>query len=188
VGEQIALARGGALRLLPRGALVGELVPRGVARGDFSGRGLASAERIEQHPLAIALQEQLVLVLAMDVHQHLAQLAKLRGGGGPAIHEAARARTGIHGAAQDAGAIALVQVLRRQPIAHGGELLDVEIRAHLGARRARAHDARIRAPAQGQSERIHEDRFARARLAGERGESRRQLEIEPLDDHIIPDG
>src|SRR6185369_2986530 len=56
VGEQIALARGGALRLLPRGALVGQLAPRGVARNDFAGSGLASAERIEQHPLAIALQ------------------------------------------------------------------------------------------------------------------------------------
>jgi hypothetical protein len=93
-----------------------------------------------------------------------------------------------HGAAQDAGAITLVQVLRGQPIAHGGQRIDVEIRAHVGARRAGAHDARIRAPAQGQSERIDEDRLARARLAGERGESRSQLEIEPLDDHIIPDG
>ena len=74
VGEQIPLAGEGALRLLPapRSASL-----RHVACPATSRAAASSAERIEQHPLA-TLQEELVLVLAMDVHQHLAQLAKLR--------------------------------------------------------------------------------------------------------------
>ncbi len=82
----------------------------------------------------------------------------------------------------------LVQVLRGEPFAHCGNVGDVEIGAHLGACRAGAHDARVGAAAEGQRERVDEDRLAGARFAGERAEARRKLEVEPIDDDVVANG
>ena len=160
-----------------------------MARRNFARklRGRA-AVRIEQRALAIALQQQLVIVLAMDVEQHLAQLAQLRGGGRAAVHEGARASGGVDGAAHEACAVAFVEFLGREPFAHRRQRGDVEIGAHLGALRPGAHHARIGAVAEREREGIDEDRLARAGLAGQRGEAARQLEVEPVDDHVVADG
>jgi len=43
------------------------------------------------------------------------------------------------------------------------------------------HKARVTAPAERERERIEQDRFARAGLAGEHGEARRAIDVEPFD-------
>jgi hypothetical protein len=86
------------------------------------------------------------------------------------------------------GAVGLVQLLRREPGTRLAVARDVEIRAHLGARRTRAHHIGVGTPADGERQRIDEDRLARARLAGQRREAVGELEVEPLDDHVVTNG
>ncbi len=171
-----------------RRALLGETAPSGERFGGIARKRLASRVRIEERALVVAPQEQLMIVLAMDVDEAFPQLAQLRDGRRPAIDERARAPSQVHRPPQQACAIALVQVLRGEPFAHRGNGGDVEIGAHLGAGRAGAYNARIGAAAEGQRKRIDENRLAGARLAGERAEARRQLEIEPIDDDVVANG
>jgi hypothetical protein len=81
VGDELALAGRGRLRALARRALVGELAP-GAEASRSRAQALRLAVRIEERALRIAPEQQLVLVLPVDVHQAIAELAKLRRGRG----------------------------------------------------------------------------------------------------------
>ncbi len=51
-----------------------------------------------------------------------------------------------------------------------------------------ADKSALRTHAQRQSQRIEQDRFARAGLAGQHAEAAMESEIEPVDQHDVPDG
>ena len=53
--------------------------------------------------------------------------------------------------------------------------------------RARAHHLGAAAPAERESERVHEDRLPGPGLSGERGQPGPELHIEPLDDREVAD-
>jgi hypothetical protein len=59
---------------------------------------------------------------------------------------------------------------------------------HLGRFGAGAHQPLPAAPAKRKGQRRHEDRLARARFAGERGESAGKLEPQVADQHEIANG
>ena len=183
--DELALAGGGRLRALACRALVGELAPGAEGLRDLGCKISGVAVGIQERALRVAAEQQLVLVLPMDVRQAIPQLAKLRGGRGPAVDEAARAPTRIDRPAQQACAIALVEVARREPVAHGGERSQVEVRADLRALRAGAHDTRIGTAAQRERKGIDKDRLSRPRLPRQRREAGRKLEVEPIDDDVI---
>ena len=65
---------------------------------------------------------------------------------------------------------------------------EVEDGDDLGPLRALAHHARIGTLAEGERERIDQDRFAGARLAGEGGKSGGKLKVERVDDGEVADG
>jgi hypothetical protein len=188
VCEQFAFARGTLLRAFARRALRRRAAPRPMQRRHLASELLGPGVGIEQLALALAPQQQLMVVLAVDVDEALAKFTQLRHRGGAAVHERTRASRGIHRAAHEAGAVALLEVLGFEPGAHGGHGAGVEIGAHLGALRPGAHHGRIGAVAERQLHRIHEDRLARAGLAGERGEARGEFQVEPVDDDVVADG
>ena len=53
---------------------------------------------------------------------------------------------------------------------------------------AGAHEAAVAARAQREAQRVEQDRFAGARLAGQDGEALIEREVEPLDEHDVADG
>src|SRR5438445_7945576 len=134
VGEERALARRGDLRALARRADFGGLAPLAETGGDLARGGLGTGERIEEGALAVAPHELLVLVLAVDVHEHLAHLAQLRRGRGPSVHERARAARRVDRAAKHARLVGLVEFLLREPAFRRARRGEVEFRADIRAR------------------------------------------------------
>ena len=63
----------------------------------------------------------------------------------------------------------------------------VEYRGDLALLRAMAHQARIAAAAERQRERIEQDGFARAGLAGQHREATGEFDIEPFDQDDVTD-
>jgi hypothetical protein len=114
VREEVALARGSLLRALARGALLGDAAPGGELRGDLGRQLPGPRERVQERALALALHQQLVVMLAVDVDQELAQFLQLRDRGRPAVHERARSPARVDRAPHEAGAITLLQLLGRR--------------------------------------------------------------------------
>lgn len=115
-------------------------------------------------------------VLAVDVDQVLGQLSQLRDGGRAAVDPGAAAPLHVDRAPQQQRALAGLEAALLQP---GQERRrQVELRAHLGALRTLAHQARFGTAAQRQLQRLDEDGLAGTRLAGEHGEAGLQRELE----------
>ena len=146
---------------------------------------LGSGVRVEEFPLGGCAQQRLVRVLAMQVDEPLARFLELREGGGAAIDEAARAARAVKRAAQHQAAGIAGEVALGEPRFHG--FGDIELAGELGALGALAHEGGVGAAADQQLDRVHQDGFAGAGLAGERGEARRQLERSVLDQHQVAD-
>ena len=64
---------------------------------------------------------------------------------------------------------------------------DVEGGDHLTVLGALAHQRRLAARAERQRERIEQDRFAGAGLAGQRGEAGAEIDIQPVDQDDVAD-
>jgi hypothetical protein len=85
-------------------------------------------------------------------------------------------------------AVAILQVVGGEPGARRLESRHVELGGDVRPLGTGTHHARIRARAQREAQRVHEDGFPGAGLAGERGEAARELEVEGSDDHEITEG
>ena len=142
---------------------------------------------VEQLALGIALEQRLVGMLAVDVHQLLAQFAQCLYRCGLAIDVAARAAVGADGAAQDAFTVHL-QFSLAQPGLHFVQRTDLEGGADLGTIAADAYRAAVGTIAQHQAEGVEQDRFAGAGLAGEHAHTGRELQLQLFDDGEITDG
>ena len=148
-------------------ALPRQRAPLPVGGGDRLHVFLQAGLRIEQLALRIGFQQGLVRMLAMDVDQHFADLAQLRDGGGHAIDEGFRAAAVVDHAAQQHRAVAGVEFILGQPGLQYRRQRAGELGADVGLGRALAHHAGVSPPAQRQRQRVDQDRFAGAGLAGE---------------------
>jgi len=137
--------------------------------------------------LQVALEQRLVGVLAVDVHQLLAQFAQALHRCRLAVDIAAGAAVGAHRAAQDALAVE-VEFPLFQPLTHGGQSADLEGGADLGAVAAGAHGAAVGAIAQYQAQGVEQDGFAGAGFAGEHGHAGDELQFQVFDQGEIADG
>ena len=91
-----------------------------------------------------------------------------------------------HDSAQMAAAV-LVEVFALEPVAQIGPAGKIEGRRELRAFAAVAHLRRIRATAREQQQRIDEQRFARAGLAGDHGHARAEGDFRFADDREVLD-
>jgi hypothetical protein len=142
--------------------------------------------RIDQLALRRAPHQRLKFVLTVDVHQQLAELAQSLQRHHLAIDERARTAIAPGDPAQDAFTVAL-DLVRRQPGKGGFVAANIESRAHLGALAAVTHDIRRGAATARQRQGIDDDGLARTGFAGERNESRAELELELVDDGEVAD-
>ncbi|MCY1358144.1 hypothetical protein D9M69_446680 [compost metagenome] len=150
--------------------------------GEFAGTG----EFVQQATMGVCLEQGLVLVLAVDIDQQLAQGLEVALGAGAAIYIGARPAFGGDDAAQDAGPV-VVQVALGQPGASFGDVADVEAGENVGLVGAGAHHAAVGAIAQGEAEGVEHDRLAGSGFAGDHGHSTLELQVQVLDDGVVMD-
>ena len=135
--------------------------------------------RVEQRALRRRLQQRLVRVLAVHVEEQLAQRLEPAHGHRTRVDEGPRAPVGGDHAAHDAVA-AVVQRLLLQPAAR--RLARLEHGVHLRAAGVAAHQPGPRALADGELQRIDQQRFAGAGLAAQDRHPRREIQLQVVDD------
>ena len=159
---------------------------RHLARVLFRARLARRRLAVEQGALRFAFQQRLMRMLAVDVDQHVAQLAQLRGGGGDAVDIRFRAARIVDHAAQQGAAVIVGKFIGHQPgLRH---LADGKIGRDVGLGRAFAHHAGVAAPAQRQRQRIDQDGLAGACFAREHAEAGGKLQLDGIDNDKIADG
>ena len=169
-------------------ATLDETAPLPVRGRGVGGQRRGAGVRVEQPALGVGAKQLLVSMLAVNVDEHLAELAELRERGGRAVDEGARAAAGIeHAAQQHAAVLFQRERLRLQPGFEIGARFGVggELRGDVGARLPGAHHAGVATLAHGQGQRVDQDRFARAGLPREHGETGGEFQVETIDDHEI---
>jgi hypothetical protein len=149
--------------------------PVGRHAADRLGVGLRAGLAVEQRALRLGFQQRLVRMLAVDVDQQsprsrnwvaVAATPLMKALERPALSITRRS---------SAPPSSCREFVRRQP---GARLLaDHEIGRDVGLGRAFAHHAGVAAPAQRQLQRVDQDRFAGAGLAGEDGKAGWRIQV-----------
>ncbi len=172
------------------GAVGSHLLLRGAAQRPqprhLDGLGLEAAIGVEQPAVSRGLDQRAVVVLAMDFDQRGADGAQHLHRHRLVIEEGAGAAVGQLDTAQDQF------VLRRNVVGgqdRAGRMIHrhVEGRRHLPLLGTLADQAGIAAGAQRQREGIEQDRLAGAGLAGQHRQTRREIDIEAVDQDDVSD-
>ena len=148
---------------------------------------LRGGKAVQQRQVAAHIQQRLMLVLAVDVHELIAHLLERRGGDERAVDAAYAAARAEQLAREDD-----LAVLRRkrellEHAVHGRVRLERERGLHGRLLRAGADELAAGALAKHEIERLDDDGFARARLAREDGEPILERDRQPVDQRDIPD-
>ncbi len=174
------------LRMLDR---LNPLAPCAPCPRDGGRRVGQSGVSVEQFALRVRAHQQLVRVLAVNIHQHLADLAQLRERRRGAVDERPREAVAIHHAPQHHGAAVMTVAARRAERLLVEPLLDLrmglEFRRDVRAAFTGAHHVRIGTGAERERQRVDQDRLAGAGFAGENSEAAVEFEIERGDDDEV---
>ncbi len=186
---QIVLVGAGA------GEAVDGLLPRGGGGAPVSpGRGLRrqlalmAAEGVEQLAMGAYVEQPVLLELALDLDQKIADLPHQSDARRGVGDEGAAAPIGAEDAAQHEGAVRRHRV---EPM-FGEEGPDGVIRGQgeFGRdhrlRRAAPHQPALGPHAESEAKRVEQDRLAGAGLAGEDAQPGAEGELQPFDQHEIP--
>jgi len=125
-------------------------------------------------------------VLAMDVYQRFSHLAQLLYRHRRTIQVGTRATVAVDHSPQQQASLG-VEIMCQQPgrgIRRGRE---VEFGGHFGAVAAGANQTGIGTLAEGESERVDQDRLAGTRFAGKRSEARLQVEFQAVNEDEVAD-
>ena len=136
--------------------------------------------------MAVLAQQRLMLVLAVDVDEQLADVAQITERGRPTIDVGASAALPRESAAERT-IFAFIKLAGLWPGQSIGQMADDKERADIGALGSRPYHAAIGTVAQAQAERIHEDGFTGAGFAGDHRKSRGKLQLEVLHDGKLTD-
>ena len=152
----------------------------------FCDQRLVAGVVVQQLPLGLAPQQGLMLVLAVNIHQPFTQFPQRLGRLGHAVDVAARAASTGDDPPQLAFPVA-VQVALGQPGARRRQGIEIEQGAEIGPFRPMADHVAVGAVAQQQTDGVHQDGFAGAGFAGDRGHPGRQFQFQFLDNSEIAD-
>ena len=128
-----------------------------------------------------------MLVLAVDVHQQVAELAQLLYRHRAAVDERLRRLVGFDRAPQHALAV-VEQFLRFQPARRGGGRFEFERGRDLGARATVTDDAGVGALAERERQGVNDDGFSGAGFAGEHRQPAVEAEFQAFDQGDVTDG
>ena len=164
----------------------GGLAPCRVHARGLGGERAEAAEGVERRAMRGGVEQALRLELPVDLDQRRAQRAEKPHRTGLVVDECAAAPVRPDDTAQDELALGIEPLLGRDR-AGGMVRRDVEDGRDAGALRARAHHRRVGARAEGEAERVEQDRLAGARLAGQRHDARLEGKVELVDQHDVTD-
>ena len=128
-----------------------------------------------------------MLMLAVDIHQQLAQLTQLRRGHCRTIDKSTRTAAGVDHPAHQAYIAFVCKLLFLKVFFYGLKGGNIEFGAHLGTLRTLPHHQRIRTRTQHQCQRIDQNGFARTRFAGKHRKAGVELQFHAFDDDEIAD-
>ena len=117
------------------------------------GKGFRAGKLIQQFSVGVLAQQGLVLVLAVNVHQHAAQFLELGKRTGLAVNEGSGAALLADATAQDA-VFGVIQFLLFQPVPGLGNARNVKACGNVGPLGAMAYRAGIRTTTHGQPQGI----------------------------------
>jgi hypothetical protein len=179
------------------GGRAGDVGAQGL--GAFAGRapvapalrhhcGFGAGEGVEQRPMSARVQQADRLVLAVDLHQDVADLLEHADARRLVVDEGARPAVGAQCTAQHKVLLAVIgQALVFQQVPDRVGRFRSEGGGGHGLGRAAPHEARLGARAGRQPQGVEDDGLARPRLAGERGQAWADGEVQGLDQHHVPD-
>ena len=148
--------------------------------------GLQAGIFVQQLPLRGGMHQRLVRVLPVDVDQLLAEFAQCCQRYRCAIDIGSAAAVTDQDSAQQAFAVA-AQVVLCEPLDGRRRTRQFEADADLGTCRPGPDHAVVGLVAEGQAQRIDQNRLAGTGLAGERGHAAFQREVEAADDNQVAD-
>ncbi len=139
--------------------------------------------------MAARTEQAAIVMLAVHLDQHRAELAQQAERDRLIVDEGAAAAIGADDAADDKrlARLALQAILREQG-ARRMILRKLEADIDHRLRLPVAHQPAVGAGAEREAERVEQDRLARPRLAGEHAEARAEFEIQALDQHDVANG
>ena len=141
---------------------------------------------IEQAQLRVAREQGHVFVLAMHFHQAAGERTGGRQGDGLVIHQHAAAASGLQFAAQNQPfVIASRDAVFLQPIGPRSNCFGGKNRGDHGAVFSGANDLRRGAPAQRQSQSIHQDGLAGTGLPGKQVQAGPEFHGQVIDDSVV---
>ena len=194
MAQEFLVPAGGFQGLGRLGAGLGGILPDGPGlAASFPGLGQA-AEGIQQCPVLNRVQQTLVVELAVDFDQILADPLQQADADRRIIDESARAAIRPQRTAQDNQAAAVAAVVQ------GGNAMFFKLGQDRGARsdlkgrrdgcRAAtgAYKAGLGPSAQRQTQGIQKDRFSGPRFAGQHTEPGRKIQHQTVNEYDIPDG
>ncbi len=149
-----------------------------------------AGEGIERGAVRRHVQQPVLLHLALDLDQRVAQPAQQRDRRRLVVDEGPAAAVGADGAAQGQHVLVVDPLFGQDGV--GGMIPgEIEGGGDGGLRGAAAHRVGVRARAQGQAQRIDQDRLAGAGLAGQRAQAAariaREGKVELLDQDEVTD-
>ena len=168
--------------LFGEGELTLDFTPSFPCESDLLTQRLVGAMRIHHVTLTFGAQQTLMRMLAVDVDQVLTHFAELGDRDGRAVDVCAASALRIHHAAQDKGVFG-AQVVFGEPLGERGR--HIKNRANFGACRACAQYRSVRAFAQGECQRVDENRFARTGFARKHRKAMIEVDLGFGDDHEI---
>ncbi len=158
----------------------------GCAHG--GGQRLRAGIGIEHLALGLRTQQRVMRLLAVDVEQEVGRVLQLRQRRRAAVDEGARAAAGVDHATQDQRAVVGGEAGFIEPGRQCWQAVDGEFNRDFRTGGAAAYHAAFGAVTQRQRQRIDQDGFAGAGLAGEDGQPRREIKLDRFDQQVVADG
>ena len=136
------------------------------------------------------MQQRLMLVLTVNVDQHLPQGLQIGQGDRRSVDIRLRSTIAIHHPAQYAGGrIGLeLQIIVVQPLTGGDNITGIEFGTDIGLVRAAADNGLIRPVTQGETQCAKHDRFARPGFSGNNRHPGFEFNFQAIDSGVILDG
>ena len=148
-----------------------------------------TAIAVQQLPMCRGVRHRAIIVLAVNLDQHRANMAQHLNAHRLVVDEGAGAPVSLLYPAQDQfpGLFRVGKAMFRQPADGLVRTGQIESRYDLPAVLPRAHQARFAAAAKRQPERIQQDRLARARFTREHAQAPAEIEMQPVDKDDVLD-
>ena len=160
------------------------------APGRSHGANADAAERVQQAPGRLGIQQADGLVLTVNLQQQRAQILQHPDAGGLVVDERPAATVGRQLAAKNevlvAGIVQALVVQIGEGRMVGGKREDRRRRGLTG--RAPAHQPGVGARTRRQAQGVQDDGLAGPGLAGQRGQALADGEVQALDEHDVTDG